>query len=58
MFLSLSLLERLGDQKLRCYLGQLKIEIAKAEKMHGLRTMNVSIFIQSGSQMKVNFSNF
>ena len=51
MFLSLSLLEsleRLRDQKLRCYLGQLKIEIAKTEKMHGLRTMNVSIFIQSG----------
>ena len=39
----------LYDQKLRCYLGQLKIEIAKAEKMHRpgtrLNTMNGLIFI-------------
>ena len=37
--------ERLRDRKLRCYLGQLKIEIAKAEKMHGPGTLNVSFFI-------------
>ena len=51
MFLSLSLLEsleRLRDQKLRCYLGQLKIEIAKTEKVHRLGTLDVLIFICSG----------
>ena len=40
--------ERLRDQKLRHYLDPRKIEIAKAEKMHGLPTMNISILIQSG----------
>ena len=40
--------ERLRDQKLRHYLDPRKIEIAKAEKMHGPCTMSVSIFIRSG----------
>ena len=36
------------DQKLRCYLGQLKIEIAKTEKVRRPDTLDVSISISSG----------
>ena len=35
-----------------------KTEIAKAEKMHGPGTLNVSFFIQSGVKMKALFSKF
>ena len=48
MFLSLSILRKVGwqfyYQKLQWYLGPRKIEIAKAEKMHGPGTMNDSSF--------------